>query len=120
MTDNYPAWVKPHLRKRLEEEAAAKVPKEPTNGLTPAAHSPVSTTCTNFVPQVGNIVRFAPPLPNSPQVDDELHWLPEMDDCAGYWQRVSETRPSGTVTYFKIAGGLYDFWYSSKWITRMM
>lgn len=124
MTD-YPTWMKPHLRRRLEEEAAAKIihPKaksEPTGSVVTAPQ-----TAQGAAPSyVGGRARFNNTCPSKvvpgmrvivkapDDATDGPGWLSQMDRFAGVWV---EVKTANGEIFNIVSAPLWSF--CRTWIT---
>jgi hypothetical protein len=113
------SWVKPHLRARLLEEAAAREPKE-TQGLTPTTVAPAPATPAAAVAAGMTLVpgdRVRLKKPQDPHTGPG--WNGFMDKYDG--QVVTVTAGTG---FFKIQPSWFeadgDWTYCTSWVVEKL
>jgi len=111
----YPSWVKPHLRRRLEEAVAerdidTRVKKDPTQGLTNPSTSVPAQPKTTLT--VGDQVMVQKPACRLRAPG----WNLSMDSWDGKWMTITRIKILATYTEFSVAENRWKF--NPDWITQ--
>lgn len=111
----YPSWVKPHLRRRLEQEALEKSSQhkhpDAKTGPATASSQPVVSIQRGIGVVSGARVRVA--RPQNP--DESPTWTNEMDAYDGLVLTVDYVEDDGTFMTVET-----DWWFSLKWIVEII
>ena len=104
MSEDYPKWMKPHLRERLERA------KREAGGQSPSPPSPFPcpTAAQRATVAVGALVRLRKPA----DPDEGVGWENDMDQYDGMVLTVDHVDHRDN-TFQTVESGLY--WFETSW-----